>query len=63
MSSRAVSTYIEQQFDPEAVTVADFPLLPYGQLVRFNDGSGSVVVYWDILRQRVATEVRGNTMT
>lgn len=50
----AVKAWIEAQFDLTSITVSDFPLLPAGQMITDRDGA-TMVVYWDIARQRVAT--------
>jgi hypothetical protein len=48
----AVMAYIREHFDMDYVTVRSFPLFPYGQLVTDRTGA-QMVVFWDIMRQRV----------
>ncbi|MDQ7789923.1 MAG: hypothetical protein U1D96_05265 [Eubacteriales bacterium] len=51
---QAVATWINEHFDVGQVQVQEFPLLPAGQLIKDSAG-GSMVVYWDIARDCVAT--------
>ena len=50
----AVMEWIEDTFDTEAVSVTDFMLFPAGKLLTDRDG-GQLLVYWDILSNRVKT--------
>ena len=48
-----IAKWIDRNFDLEYVTVTDFPLFPFGRMVRDRNGD-TMVVYWDILYGRVA---------
>lgn len=48
-----IAKWIDQNFDLEYVTISDFPLFPFGRMVRDRQGQ-SMVVYWDILCGKVA---------
>lgn len=50
---KAVRDWIEANFHLNAIRVEDFPLLPAGRLITDRAGQ-SMVVYWDIARERVA---------
>ncbi|MEW6540603.1 MAG: hypothetical protein AB1402_03160 [Bacillota bacterium] len=50
---KAVRDWIEASFHLDAIRVEDFPLLPAGQMITDRYGA-TMVVYWDIARERVA---------
>jgi hypothetical protein len=43
-----VAQWIEDNFDPGAVTITDFPAFPYGKLLTDRKGE-TMVVYYDIV--------------
>jgi hypothetical protein len=49
----AIARWIDENFEPESVTITDFPAFPYGKLLTDRQGQ-SMVVYWDILYGKVA---------
>ena len=47
-----IAKWIDQNFDLEYITVTDFPLFPFGRMVRDRQGQ-SMVVFWDIMTGKV----------
>lgn len=56
-NKKHVMSWIDSNFDVRAFNVQDFPALPGGVLLTDSSGD-SVLVWWDILFQRVKFEVR-----
>jgi hypothetical protein len=49
---QAVLDWIEQNFEPDAVTITEFPLFPFGKKVTDQAGD-EMVVYFDLLTNTV----------
>jgi hypothetical protein len=52
MADTMVQDFINANFQPDAVTVEDFPLFPAGKRLIDRKG-GEMVVYYDLLMDRV----------
>ncbi len=55
MSSPAVeiARWINENFEPGAVDVKDFPSYPFGRLLTDSNGE-TMIVYWDVLYHKAA---------